>query len=620
MVQDENQSEGRVSSRDLIEDFKKFEKSSYEKFQKLYKQIREDRKFIAGSQIDSTDNTLLGEDVPKCGMNVTQNAIRTIVNTYLPNTFKWNYQDVGDPVTMGTVEKINEASDDFLQDVDNMTGTVEALTNSVGSALGVLVFSTDYDVDGSVKPVLYSVQDVTNVRLDPSATKLNFADAKRAAIVELKTKEWLRREYGDLPIFSTDYSRPLVDISETYDKKLMLPLVTYYVKEDDFSGVTCYKLLGDQVIEDPVHLPYSYIPVVPVFGEVTWTKDDKQSWSGITTQMRAIQRLINYSYRQLLLRCSKSPKNTWVVDGDSIQNNGDYYKNSDKSLNPLLIYYKYSKDGKREFSPPVRLENKIEFTDVDQLMQNALGLMNSIIGIPATGLETNVEKTATEVLTNQKTFNNNVRSYIYHLKYSMQLIGVLFADYMYNQPMYGKIKVAMVAGPDEAMKKQEARVQFQTYAPLITADADKQKLLIAMCMVEDDNQYIKRFGQMLTPAQTPMEMQQAEMLQQADSEIKTRDAQIAELNQRIKEMETDQKIQSYSLDREMIKAKQAHTYKMEELVLQSKLNGNNPEAEAVKTEAEIAKAQMSVEKEAISLQKAQVQASQPQVVVNKEEK
>ena len=48
MVQDNNQSEGAVSSRDLIEDFKKFEKSSYEKFQKLYKQIREDRKFIAG--------------------------------------------------------------------------------------------------------------------------------------------------------------------------------------------------------------------------------------------------------------------------------------------------------------------------------------------------------------------------------------------------------------------------------------------------------------------------------------------------------------------------------------------------------------------------------------------
>jgi hypothetical protein len=606
-----------MTTESLIEDFKKFEKASYKKYKSLYEQIKVDRKFIAGSQNDDTDSTLIGDDVPRCSMNITQNAIRTIVNTYIPNQFKWHFEAI-DGAAGGT-DKMNKMAEDFLTDVDNATAAIEALTNSVGTALGVLIFSDDYDVDGTVKPVLYSLSDVTNVRLDPNATKLNFADAKRAAIVELKTKEWLRRTYGDLPFLMEYSDRPLIDISETYDRKMYVPLVTYYVKDDEHSGVTCYKLLGDRVIDDPRVLPYSYIPVVPVFGEATWTKDDKPSWSGITTLVRPIQRLVNYSYRQLILRCAKSPKNTWVADGEAIENNEQYYKNSDKTLNPLLIYNRWSKDGKRELAAPVRLPNDFQIQDTDQLMQNALSLMNSVIGIPATGLETDVQKTATEVLTNNKIFNNNIRCYIQHLKNSMQLIGVLFADYNYQQPMYGKIKVSMVAGPDEEMKKQEARVQLQSFLPLVATDQDKQKLLLAQCAVEDDNQYIQLFAQMLSPSQTPLEAQQQELLQQANGEIKTRDAQIAELNSRIKDMETDQKIQSYSLDRELIKAKQAHLYKMEEMRLEAELKGENPEVEQVKSDAEIAKAQMSVEKEAIALQREEIKAAQPAQTEQKEE-
>ena len=308
------------------------------------------------------------------------------------------------------------------------------------------------------------------------------------------------------------------------------------------------------------------------------------------------------------MRCSKSPKNTWLAESEAIENNEMYYKNSDKTLNPLLIYNKWSKDGKRQLEAPTRLPNNIEFTDVDQLMQNALGLINSIIGIPSVGLETNVEKTATEVLVNDKVFNNNVRSYLYHLKYSMTLIGVLFADYQYQQPMYGKIRVSVIEGPEEAMKKQEARVLFQQYAPLITADEDKRKLLIAQCRIEDDNQYVKFLLDSLQPVPTANELQQQELLGQADTTIKQLNNQIAQLQARVHELETDQKISAYSLDREMTKAKLDHQYKLEEIALQARLKGENPEVEAVKAETEIEKAQIGLEKEYIGLQKAQTQA------------
>ena len=588
---------------DIIQRFKKFESASYTKFKDLYDQIREDRKFIGGEQADKLDHTLtdatIGEGVPLMSLNVVKNAIRTVVNTYLPNQYKWQYTN-----SQGVDTNLNAVADQFLSDADNSTATVEALTNAVGTALGVLVFSNDYDIDGSIKPILYSIPDVTNVRLDPNASKLNFADATKAAIVELKSKDWFKTNYGIE--YLNEYYKPLIDISEDYDRKTLMPLVTYYEKEDN--QIICYKLAGSELLEEPQTLPYSYIPVVPVFGESDWTSASKQSWTGITTIMRPIQRMINYAYRQIIIRASKVPKNTWVGGDEALQGREKYWQNSERNLNPIRIYNEYSKDHTRKLDPPHREDNQIVFNDVSELMDKSLQMTNSIVGIPAIGLESQIERTATEVLANQKTFNNNVRNYIYHLKYSMQLIGLLFAEEIYKQPLYGKIKVSVVAGPDDAMSKQEARVQLAAYSNLITSDEDKRKLLMAECAIENDNPYINNFANSLQPSPTQGELQAQQMLEQANTEIKNRDAQIIELQKQINDLQMQQQLQAYSVEQQMLLNKQKFEQEKEMKILEAQINANNP-AEQAKTQAEIDKAQMGVEKSAIDLRKAQLNAT-----------
>ena len=587
---------------ELIQRFKKFESASYTKFKDLFEQIKLDRKFISGDQVDTLDHTLtdasIGEGVPLMSLNVVKNAIRTVVNTYLPNTYKWQYTN-----GQGVDTNLNAIADQFLSDADNSTATVEALSNAVGTALGVLVFSNDYDIDGSIKPVLYSIPDVTNVRLDPNASKLNFADATKAAIVELKSKDWFKTNYGI--DYLNEYYKPLIDISEDYDRKSLMPLVTYYEKEDN--QVICYKLAGSELLEDPQVLPYSYIPVVPVFGESDWANASKQSWTGITTIMRPIQRMINYAYRQIIIRASKVPKNTWVGGDEALQGREKYWQNSERNLNPIRIYNEYSKDHTRKLDPPHREDNQIVFEDVTTLMDKSLQMTNSIVGIPAIGLESQIERTATEVLANQKTFNNNVRNYIYHLKYSMQLIGLLFAEEIYKQPLYGKIKVTVVAGPDDAMSKQEARVQLSTYANLITSDEDKRKLLMAECAIENDNPYINSFANSLQPAPTQGEIQAQQMLQQANTEIKNRDAKILELQKQLNDLQLQQQLQAYSTEQQILLNNQKFEHEKEMKILDAQIAANNP-AEIAKTQAEIDKAQMSVEKSAIELRKEQIKA------------
>ena len=594
--------EDKVNVEELIERFKKFERQSYDKFKDLFEQIKLDRKFISGDQCDTLDHTLtdasIGEGVPLMSLNVVKNAIRTVVNTYLPNTYKWQYTN-----NQGVDVNLNTIADQFLSDADNSTATVEALSNAVGTALGVLVFSNDYDIDGSIKPVLYSIPDVTNVRLDPNASKLNFADATKAAIVEIKSKEWFKTNYG--LEYLNEYYKPLIDISEDYDRKTMMPLVTYYEKEDN--QVICYKLAGSELLEEPQILPYSYIPVVPVFGESDWANASKQSWTGITTIMRPIQRMINYAYRQIIIRAAKVPKNTWVGGDEALQGREKYWQNSERNLNPIRIYNEYSKDHSRKLDPPHREDNQIVFEDVTTLMDKSLQMTNSIVGIPAIGLESEIEKTATEVLANQKTFNNNVRNYIYHLKYSMQLIGLLFAEEMYKQPLYGKIKVSVVAGPDDAMSKQEARVQLSTYANLITSDEDKRKLLMAECAIEQDNPYINNFAKTLQPMPSQGELQAQQMLEQANTEIKNRDAKILELQKQLNDLQLQQQLQAYSTEQQILLNNQKFEHEKEMKLLDAQIAAGNP-AEMAKTQAEIDKAQMSVEKEAISLRKEQIKA------------
>ena len=159
------------------------------------------------------------------------------------------------------------------------------------------------------------------------------------------------------------------------------------------------------------------------------------------------------------------------------------------------------------------------------------------------------------------------------------------------------------------MKKQEARVTLQQMGALITNDVDKQKLLMAECAVETDNEYVRNFGQMLQPQPTLMEQQQQQMLEQANTEIQTRDQQIVQLQQRIAQLENDQKINAYSLEREMLLAKQKFEQEKALKILEAQLEQNNP-AQQAKTEAEVTKARLGVEREIVALNKEEIKATQ----------
>ena len=576
----------------MIKSFKDFQKKSRKKYKALIDDIKSNKKYVAGDQYSKSDIEILGNDRTENQLNIVKNAIRTITNTYRESTYRW---DVTDTTTNKKSDTLNQFGINFLEDPDNDTAIVEALESSVAFGLGVLVLTTDYNVDGTPEPVLYSIKDIENVYLDPDISKTNGSDACAAAIVELKSRKWVESNYG-IDISSID--KPAVDIEQEYDRKEYMPLVTYWTKTK--GQVVCYKMIGNEMIEE-ISRPMTYIPVIPVFGEKT-ILDDEWSWTGIVNQMKGVQKLINYAYSNILVRLATSPKNVWLGESESIEGNEKYYRDSNKTLNPLLIYNKWSADGKRELEAPQRMSNEIQLGDVGEMFSQSLQMVNAIIGIPAVGLESEVEKSATEVLTAEKTFQNNVRAYIYNLKASLKVVGMCLFELVQGQQLFGSIKINMIQGPEEGLKKQEARVILQQMAPLLTEPQDQRKLLMAMANVEDDNQYIKTLVEILQPMPTQQEMKDQELINQANEEIKSRDAQIAQLTKELEDTKRQIELKGYALEREFTLENFKHRNELEKMILQSKLDGQLSDKDLVGMAQEQEVKKMEIEKEGLKME------------------
>ena len=588
-----------MENNEVIKSFRDFQKKSRKHYKKLLDRIKNDKKYLNDNEWDKEDIEILGSDRSRNKLNVVKNAVRTIVNTYRQAPYKWK---VIDSMLQADSKALNSVSDKFLAQPDNITATLQALENAVSFGLGVLVISNDTDVMGNVEPVLYSIRDLDQVYLDADISKLNGSDAEEAAIVELKNKNFIQRTYG-IDIATID--NPEVDIDEEYDRKEYAPVVTYYKKANE--GVEVYKLVGNDVIET-ILLPLTYIPVVPVFGETVYD-DDEFSYTGVVSQMKPIQKLINYAYSNILVRLASSPKNTWLADSEAIEGMEKYYKDSNKTLNPLLIHNSWSPDGKRELPIPERINNEIQLGDVGEMFSQSLQMVNSIIGIPAVGLETETEKTATEVLTAEKVFNNNVRAYMYNLRASLQVVGLSFVELLSQTSMYGQVKIEIIQGPDEGLKKQEARVVLQSMQPLLTEPQDQRKLLIAMCNVENDNEYIMQFGMSLQPMPTEQEMKDQELIDQADSTIKQLNLQVAELQKQLEDEKRQSELKSYSLERELTLQNMKHQQEMEKMLLQHRLGGELTDKDLVELSAETQKNEMELEKKAIELDSAKQKAN-----------
>lgn len=580
---------------EAIRSFHDFETRASASRETQIENIKEDRAVLSGDQWSKADNRKMGRGFVKRTINVTSNAVNAVVNNYIG--FPYAYFS-GDSELDGLLSA-------WLKTKSNERAVKEALFGSVAFGLNYICIGTDTvsDNQGSMEiPVVYTVPDIENVYFDPDSTELDGSDAIEAAIVELRSKNYIKAKYGEEFTERTGLM-PFVNVSRNKNENTMA-IVTYYKVEDGICN--CYRMLGDKFLQEPVSTGLDRVPVIPVYGEQTWDDNDI-IYQGIVRKATPIQRLINICFTQLGERMAQAPKPIFWTVPEAVEGFTEGIKTIQYNVNPLAFYNDRSADGKRELPAPIRMDNKVEFGDLTGIISSNLELMASITGVDSRGMFDNkTELTATEVLSSEKQYQTNIRHYFDNLRYSFKSMGEMILKLF----GYGEVSLEVTQGPDEQMQRQVARNELITLAGIVP-DQQKSALVDGILLSSGQNAILRDTYSRLhqIPAPTAMEDEMAMTIDQMKAAIEERDAKMQEMQQQLdfyekSTVETDKNNQNQMLQKEI-----DHRYKQEDMILQAQLDQG---LDANKAMADAQKSEMELEKQAIQLDTTRVKAAAEQ--------
>ena len=484
---------------DLLRKVNKFEDRSNAKFKEQWQRIKEDKEFLWTKPLSEGVTKLLGTERYRGHLDVVSNCIRSIVNSYTSYPYKPRVQN---PELSQFFDKLN---DDISESVEG------AFKNAVSFGLGfIAVLPTE--VNGVIVPKPYSIDKIENVFYDPDSTDMNGADANEVLIVDYKSKEFIKHTYGEEIANKFTNGTDLALSTTCTLEKDKGAIFTYFKREGDL--VTVYKFVADTMVEEPVQLQLKQIPVLPVYGEPIEV-NDKRVFRGVVSQCKVIQDLTDMTASQLMERLAKSPKNIWLTTRRSVGKNAEYYEKSDTNTNQLL--YWDDKNGDNP-NPPQRIEQTVEYSDLTGIMDNTIGLMQSVVGVQSIGLpDEKNEITATEALLNAKSYNNNVRHFMSHLKYTFKALCELLAQYVMVQD-----KIVIENGPQENLERQTARQELMALTQMLADPTDKKRAVVAIATTMNDNSFVSPFLQAITqedPALTMLKQQATQMQQNYEQQI-----------------------------------------------------------------------------------------------------
>jgi len=583
-----------LTVEECLDKFEDFEHRCTEKRSEQISRIKEDRAFLSGEQWDKSDNNLIARNRPRRTVNVLGNSVHSTVNQYANYPYVWYHED----------REVSAAGSAFLKYGSNGRAAFDVLESSVAFGLGYFCLGSETQTDSSSGmqfevPALYSMEKVENIYFDPDSVAIDGSDALEAAIVEMRSKNYIRQKYGEEWV-SERGQMARVNVSDNKSSDTMC-IVTYYRVED--GRCTVYRLLNEDFLEDPVQLDLDRVPVFPVYGERTWDGDDV-IYQGIVRKGAPIQKILNYSFTQLAERMAQAPKPTWLTRPEAVEGYEEGYRNFANNLNPLLLFNPTSDDGKEKYDAPQRMDNRVQFDDITGIIGSNLELLSTITGVDARGLMDNKpDLTATEVLYNERQVQQTIRHYFANLRDTFKAVGEAVLRLM----GYGDVTLQVIQGPAEYMEKQVARQELITLTGLVP-EQDKMKLVDGILLSHNDNAILRNvFGSLhQSPEASPLEQQAMQTIEVMKQAIQEKDQKLIELEDTIKRYEISASNNDKSIRADFAKMDLQHQQKMEEMALQAQLDAGG---DAIKAGAEAEKAQMDLEKSAIQLDTTRVKGA-----------
>lgn len=371
----------------------------------------------------------------------------------------------------GLIKDTEEASDfESVADV--------AAENAVYSGLGFIRIITDYVSEDSFnqEPRFMMVTNPQAVYIDPQSKTFDGSDMNWAIVGEWIDKDAAEKQYGegladfDLENYSNwcNDSENLVRIIEYFkreevsDKLLMLDdgtiglqselLEELKISEAELSEfiqnerdttrtvIKWYKVSGNKVL-DKTEFPGKYIPIVPVYGGVTFVEEKRYIFSLIHFAKDS-QRLYNFwkSTEAEVLQQTQKYQDKPVASAEAVKGYEDQWQNPEKYA--TLFYNQVSEHGEIQqapyrmqgSSPPVAVLNAAEsskqaITDILNMHAPIMGADSQEVSGVAIGMRQRQSETAQFHL--QDNLNKSIR-------HSARILLGLYQK-LYTVPMMRRI-------------------------------------------------------------------------------------------------------------------------------------------------------------------------------------
>ena len=520
--------EGRMDELTQINHIKKQIDAAEKDFGTIYDRCKTDLEMANGTrgdQFSQSDKTNRGSERAEFSFPVLDKFVEYIVGNYNTSPFGIEYSpydsNSSDKATVisavvAGIESRSRAKSIYRRALRSLTTT----------GYGWIHATTEYDnpqddsLDVSIK--LEYIEDYSSVLIDPLSTEIDGSDAMWIAHVNTISLAEAKKLYGDdVDMYSDEGlfdSRIETDLSDDTSIKVVThyekickkstiyvdqlgnksdeKLPGYLAKEKTKTHVKCTKTVGNKIVFES-DLEQTCLPIVPTYGLPIY-KDGKPQYVGIIHRAIDAQRLFNYSASSAAERLARSNKTEFIAPARAIQPHAEEWKNSSKSLYPVLPYSDVDENG-NAIAAPIKVDTAINVNDVLPMSSAYLDTIGAIIGISpqALGGQSQVQETAEAVFTKARASETILSTLYENLASSIEQVGRVLLQMVsstYDTPRVvpmgdqdGAVEMGEIPFPELNIMPTEFEVSVSSGPLLATQRKENAKSLMAVANMMGPN-------------------------------------------------------------------------------------------------------------------------------------
>lgn len=376
----------------ILDEIKKNLRYAEDYWHDNYERGVEDKEFVTVKGAQWEDGAVArrtSEGKPSLEFNLCRAYCRQQINTQRQNRAQVKVVPVDNGADADKANIIEGLIKDTEESSDAESAYDQAAENAVYGAIGFFRIVTDYvsELSFNQEPRFMTVHNPHAWYIDPQSKALDGSDARWAVGGEWVDKDIIEDKYGasavvdfamseysdwcnteDKTVLIVEYFK----IEEVSDELWMLEdgttnyksvlLGEFGVSEDELkplvtnfrpttrTEVKWYKASGSEVLEETV-FPGKYIPVIPVYGEVTYIGEERYLHS-LVHFAKDPQRLYNYWKSTEAQILQKNQDDILVVDPKGVSGYEEEWRDPSKFA---AVHYKHIDDSQQSIPAPYRI-------------------------------------------------------------------------------------------------------------------------------------------------------------------------------------------------------------------------------------------------------------------------